>query len=139
MKRTQVIDDESDYFSTDSNQWLKDSEKAALRKREEELRGVRHASRKDRKVMLTLDFAGRQVIEEERGVDMYNASDSLVQKINFSVSDDQSSAQVIPAGSVNENIVNPNINGPPPKVIYLLTVSLTLMYGFVLLDNFCVT
>lgn len=136
VKRTQVIDDESDYFSTDSNQWLKDSEKAALRKREEELRGIRHASRKDRKVMLTLDFAGRQVVEEERGVDMYNASDSLVQKINFSVSDDQSSAQVVPAGSVNENIVNPNINRPPPKVLDLFTVSSTLMCGFVLLTTF---
>lgn len=115
VKRTQVIDDESDYFSTDSNQWLKDGEKAALKKREEELRNVRHASRKDRKVMLTLDFAGRQVIEEERGVDMYNASDSLVQMINFSASDDHSSTPVAPASDINENIVNPNINLPPPK------------------------
>lgn len=127
MKRTQVIDDESDYFSTDSNQWLKDSEKAALKKREDELRGIRHASRKDRKVMLTLDFAGRQMIEEERGVDMYNASDSLVQAINFSVSDEKSSGPVGSASNVNENIVNPNINRPPPKVIFMFSVCFTLM------------
>jgi len=128
VKRTQVIDDESDYFSTDSNQWLKDGEKAALKKREEELRNVRHASRKDRKVMLTLDFAGRQVIEEERGVDMYNASDSLVQMINFSASDDHSSTPVAPASDINENIVNPNINLPPPKVTILFTLCLIYMW-----------
>ena len=58
-KRTQVIDDESDYFST-SSRWLNKKERSALEKRETELREKKHASRLDRKV--TLDFAGRQVL-----------------------------------------------------------------------------
>lgn len=62
MRRTQVLDDEADYFSTDSNQWLSPGEREALRKREEELQQLRHATRRDGKI--TLDFAGRQVLEE---------------------------------------------------------------------------
>lgn len=69
VRRTQVLDDESDYFATDSNQWLSPNERAALRKREEELREIRHASRKDRKI--TLDFAGRTVLEEDGNLKQY--------------------------------------------------------------------
>lgn len=71
VRRTQVLDDESDYFATDSNQWLSPGERDKLRKKEEELRELRHASRKDRKI--TLDFAGRQVIDEGKNLnDYYN-------------------------------------------------------------------
>lgn len=69
VRRTQVLDDESDYFATDSNQWLSPNERATLRKREEELREIKHASRKDRKI--TLDFAGRTVIEEGGNLKKY--------------------------------------------------------------------
>lgn len=69
VRRTQVLDDESDYFATDSNQWLSPNEREKLQKREEELRELRHASRKDRKI--TLDFAGRQVIDEGNNMDKY--------------------------------------------------------------------
>lgn len=69
VKRTQVLDDESDYFATDSNQWLSPCERDALRKREEELRELRHASRKDRKI--TLDFAGRRVLDEGENLSPY--------------------------------------------------------------------
>ncbi|XP_056881571.1 activating signal cointegrator 1 [Takifugu flavidus] len=69
VRRTQVLDDESDYFATDSNQWLSPNEREKLRKKEEELRELRHASRKDRKI--TLDFAGRQVIDEGNNLDEY--------------------------------------------------------------------
>lgn len=69
VKRTQVLDDESDYFATDSNQWLSPCERDALRKREEELRELRHASRKDRKI--TLDFAGRQALDEGENLTPY--------------------------------------------------------------------
>ncbi len=55
-----MIDDESDYFSVD-DRWLSSKERDKLRKREEELRDKRHGSRLDRKI--TLDFAGRRVIE----------------------------------------------------------------------------
>ena len=34
----QVIDDESDYFSVDSNKWLSSEQRAKLRMREEEIR-----------------------------------------------------------------------------------------------------
>lgn len=117
VKRTQVIDDESDYFSIDSNQWLKDDEKAKLRKREEELRGVRHASRKDRKIMYTLDFAGRQVVEQETNIDMYNPDDSVIQATNFGAYDSTSTGHGETSDDFNESIVNPNINLPPPKFI----------------------
>lgn len=69
VKRTQVLDDESDYFATDSNQWLSPSERDKLRKKEEELRELRHASHRDRKI--TLDFAGRQIIEEGDNLSSY--------------------------------------------------------------------
>lgn len=64
-----MLDDESDYFATDSNQWLSPVERQALRKKEAELRELRHASRKDRKI--TLDFAGRQVLEDEENLTQY--------------------------------------------------------------------
>lgn len=60
-KRTTVIDDESDYFRTNSV-WLSDEERAKLKKIEEKMREKKHASRLDQKV--TIDFTGRQVIEE---------------------------------------------------------------------------
>jgi len=63
-KQTQVIDDEADYFATDSNQWLTSQQRAALRSRESELHSKRHASRRDRGRQVTLDFAGRRVVEE---------------------------------------------------------------------------
>uniref|UniRef100_A0A2M4BJ76 Putative activating signal cointegrator 1 n=1 Tax=Anopheles marajoara TaxID=58244 RepID=A0A2M4BJ76_9DIPT len=60
-RRTAVIDDESDYFRTNSV-WLNDAERSKLEQLEEELREQKHASRLSRKI--TIDFAGRQVIEE---------------------------------------------------------------------------
>ncbi|XP_058445486.1 activating signal cointegrator 1 [Malaya genurostris] len=60
-KRTTVIDDESDYFKTNSV-WLSDVERKKLEKLESEMREKKHASRMSRKV--TLDFAGRQIVEE---------------------------------------------------------------------------
>lgn len=61
-RRTHVIDDEADYFSTNSK-WLSTEEKAKLEKKEGELREKRHGSRRNMKV--TLDFAGRKVVEDE--------------------------------------------------------------------------
>lgn len=57
-RRTKVIDDESDYFQTNST-WLTSAERERLRKREEEISAQKHASRLSRKV--TLDFVGREV------------------------------------------------------------------------------
>lgn len=69
VRRTQVLDDESDYFAAESNQWLSPGEREKMIKKEEELRAIRHASRKDRKI--TLDFAGRQVIDEGNDLTEY--------------------------------------------------------------------
>ncbi|XP_064194007.1 activating signal cointegrator 1 isoform X1 [Anguilla rostrata] len=81
VQRTQVLDDESDYFSTDSNQWLSPGEREALCRREMELLELRHASRKARKI--TLDFAGRQVLEEGESLNQYYSRfDEAVQAIN---------------------------------------------------------
>jgi len=65
--RTRVIDDESDYFKSDANKWLNPKQKEVLRAREQELRDKRHGSRREIKV--TLDFAGRQFIEEANNFD----------------------------------------------------------------------
>lgn len=111
VRRTQVIDDESDYFSTD-NRWLSKTEKAKLKKREEELRAQRHASRKDRKI--TLDFAGRQVIEESNtaGMNMYDVNDDVIQEIHYGA---KSKAPPTQPGN-HTDLVNPSINVPGPKV-----------------------
>lgn len=60
-RRTTVIDDESDYFKSNSV-WLSEDERKKLTSLEEQLRGQKHASRLKRNV--TLDFAGRQLVEE---------------------------------------------------------------------------
>lgn len=60
-KRTTVIDDESDYFRTNSV-WLSEEERTKLKKIEEKMKEKKYASRCDRKI--TIDFGGRQIIEE---------------------------------------------------------------------------
>lgn len=60
-KRTQVIDDESDYFTVHS-QWLSRDEKHALKEREDKLKSQMH-SRSGK--TFTLDFADRKVTEED--------------------------------------------------------------------------
>ncbi|KAL3211043.1 hypothetical protein MRX96_036666 [Rhipicephalus microplus] len=57
-RRTKVIDDNSDYYSSD-NKWLTLEQREMIRKKEEELYAEQYASRRQQKV--TLDFAGRQV------------------------------------------------------------------------------
>ena len=137
-----MIDDESDYFSVDSNKWLSKADREALRKREEELRAQRHASRKDRKV--TLDFAGRRVLEEENdaGVNMYDVNDEVIQRVHFGARPKttiSNSAKVSADGS--DYLVNPNIITQAPQVsivfiglLYLsFTGSIPIMFGNILL------
>jgi len=62
-KRTQIIDDESDYFNVDTNKWLTPQQREALKKKKEELHEERHKSRLDRRI--TFDFAGRKVVEDD--------------------------------------------------------------------------
>lgn len=57
-KRTKVIDDEADYFTSD-NRWMTKKQRETLAKRDSELREKRFASRRHQK--FTIDFAGRKV------------------------------------------------------------------------------
>ncbi|XP_073320548.1 activating signal cointegrator 1 [Pagrus major] len=113
VRRTQVLDDESDYFATESNQWLSPCERDKLRKKEEELRELRHASRKDRKI--TLDFAGRQVIDEGTHLnEYYNKLDETLKSMsNDSKSPKYSERQGGKQSS--RDLVNPNIMQSAPE------------------------
>lgn len=113
VKRTQVLDDESDYFAADSNQWLSPGEREKLRRKEEELREIRHASRKDRKI--TLDFAGRQVIEEGDNLkDYYNKLDATLKAMNSDPSSPMFSRVQNDRQSLRD-LVNPNIVQSAPE------------------------
>ncbi|KAM9183200.1 activating signal cointegrator 1 [Dugong dugon] len=114
VRRTQVIDDESDYFASDSNQWLSKIERETLQKRQEELRELRHASRLSKKI--TIDFAGRKILEEENPLAEYHSRlDETIQAIANGTFNQpltklgRSSAE--PLGI----LVNPNMDQPPPQ------------------------
>ncbi|XP_066557826.1 activating signal cointegrator 1 [Amia ocellicauda] len=114
VRRTQVIDDESDYFSTDSNQWLSKAEREALRRREEQLRDLRYASRISRKI--TLDFTGRKVLEEgaENMNQYYVKFDETIQALNTG-SLTKSPRQTDPSSRQHlRELVNPNIDQAAP-------------------------
>uniref|UniRef100_A0A8D0B447 Activating signal cointegrator 1 n=1 Tax=Salvator merianae TaxID=96440 RepID=A0A8D0B447_SALMN len=112
VRRTQVIDDEADYFATDSNQWLSKQEREALEKREKELRELRHASRLARKV--TIDFAGRQVLEAPDSLAEYHSKlDETVQAIHsgaFAKPERRPEEKYEESGG----LVNPNLLQPAP-------------------------
>lgn len=76
-KRTKVYDDESDYFSTNSK-WLSETDREKLQKREEELRQKRFERGPQK---LTLDFAGRKVIEAEEQANVYDPEDPIIKEI----------------------------------------------------------
>ncbi|NXG61398.1 TRIP4 protein, partial [Hemiprocne comata] len=113
VRRTQVIDDESDYFATDSNQWLSKQEREALQKREQELRELRHASRLAKKI--TIDFAGRQILEEDTSMAEYHS------KLDETIEAVSCGTLVQPAGSPEAKttqssgvLVNPRLLQPAP-------------------------
>ena len=69
IRRTKVIDDECDYFASDTNKWLSKKERDTLKKKEQEQREKRHGSPRQMKV--TFDFAGRRVIDEREAEKLY--------------------------------------------------------------------
>ena len=73
-RRTKVIDDESDYFATDSK-WLSKKERKILKDKQDKLQQLKHGSRRDKKI--TLDFAGRKVIEE-KATDEINGKENRI-------------------------------------------------------------
>ncbi|XP_032417404.1 activating signal cointegrator 1 isoform X2 [Xiphophorus hellerii] len=115
VRRTQVLDDESDYFAAESNQWLSPNEREKMRKMEEDLRELRHASRKDRKI--TLDFAGRRVIDE--GNDMneyYSKLDETLKNMNSGSTPGTPGYPERRSGNLNlRELVNPNIMQSAPE------------------------
>ncbi|XP_029430276.1 activating signal cointegrator 1 isoform X3 [Rhinatrema bivittatum] len=115
VRRTQVIDDESDYFATDSNQWLSRPEREALRKRERELLDLRHASRLSRKI--TIDFAGRQILEQQDSLSEYHSRlDETVQDIKSGTMGNMSRDAKLIAEKQLRDLVNPNLLLPAPVV-----------------------
>ncbi|XP_074405794.1 activating signal cointegrator 1 isoform X2 [Zonotrichia albicollis] len=113
VRRTQVIDDESDYFATDSNQWLSKQEREALQKREQELRELRHASRLARKI--TIDFAGRQILEEDSNMAEYHSKlDETIAAMSCGALSEPArspGAEMTPNSGV---LVNPRLLQPAP-------------------------
>ncbi|XP_051174753.1 activating signal cointegrator 1 [Leptopilina boulardi] len=73
-QRTKVIDDESDYYQSNSV-WLSKTEKERLKKREDEIQAQKHKSRLDRKV--TLDFAGREIVDEDTHIEETEIDDFM--------------------------------------------------------------
>ncbi|XP_060924312.1 activating signal cointegrator 1 [Limanda limanda] len=113
VRRTQVLDDESDYFATESNQWLSPGERDKLRRKEEELREMRHASRKDRKI--TLDFAGRQVVDEGNNLnEYYSKLDETLKAMSNDSKSQMSSGRQGGIQNLRE-LVNPNIMQAAPE------------------------
>uniref|UniRef100_A0A914VW20 Activating signal cointegrator 1 n=1 Tax=Plectus sambesii TaxID=2011161 RepID=A0A914VW20_9BILA len=64
-RRTKVIDDQSDYYSAESNPYLTPEQRNALNKRRKELLSKKFGSRAEQSVVISLDFLGRKVIQEE--------------------------------------------------------------------------
>ncbi|XP_056428631.1 activating signal cointegrator 1 [Hyla sarda] len=111
VRRTHVIDDESDYFSTDSNQWLSQAEREALRQKEQELQELRHASKLSRKV--TIDFAGRKVIDEGGDMAEYNKRfDEAVHAANSGTI--AKPARISGKNTQDSILLNPSLMFPPP-------------------------
>ncbi|XP_030043955.1 activating signal cointegrator 1 isoform X2 [Microcaecilia unicolor] len=113
VRRTQVIDDESDYFATDSNQWLSKPEREALRKKEKELQDLKHASRLSRKI--TIDFAGRQILEEQNSLSDYHSMlDETIQSIKSGTMGSVLRDKKLVAEKQLRDMVNPDILQPAP-------------------------
>lgn len=95
-RRTRVIDDESDYFSTGS-QWSCLAERQKREEREQLAREQRHKSRLNRK--FTFDFAGRRMIDEEES------------SANLYCEQDTDSCN---ANTIMDLVVNPNLKAERP-------------------------
>ncbi|ESO92590.1 hypothetical protein LOTGIDRAFT_162501 [Lottia gigantea] len=116
VKRTQVLDDECDYFATESNKWISEEDRKKLKEREEELRSERHGSRRDRKI--TFDFAGRKVIDAEKDTskNMYDVNDDVIQQVHYG-KNTQSKDNVLLKPSDFNPLVNPTIQQHAPKYV----------------------
>lgn len=112
-KRTIVIDDECDYFKSNSV-WLSDGERKKLKELEEKMEAKRHSSRMSRKV--TIDFSGREVIEEPQLSSDFQ--DEILREIAESCSINANINQKITWKNegVNMDEVHPLLEYPAPIV-----------------------
>lgn len=109
--RTKVIDDESDYFNVNS-QWISEKERVMLKEKEKKYMEEKHSRNKK----ITLDFAGRMIIEEEAPVvgDLikylrcYNDSKLIAEHEDFTVP--------LTSNLTEDRLSNPMILVPPPTV-----------------------
>lgn len=117
-QRTKVIDDQADYFATDSNRWLTKRERELLTKKAKELHEEKCKSRRDRKV--TLDIAGRRVIDEDEysSAAQKSMADTMLQNLN-SHSQQMSTRSYAP-GELNRDLVNPALEN---QAIFMISVS----------------
>ena len=110
-KRTHVIDDESDYFATDSDKWLSKDQRKQLKEREKEIWEQKHGSRLNKKY--TFDFAGKTIVED--GYDSAKYDPSKDEKLKSILESHKVSTQHARGkmGDFNDNLVaNPGVLRP---------------------------
>lgn len=114
-QRTQVIDDEADYYATGSAAWLSKDERVAVEKREEEKRAKRFASRREMKI--TFDFAGRQIVDDEESAALQMYTDPSSPAAPPQVS--EATLELIHSmmDKQDRHLVNPSIRIPPPTFV----------------------
>ncbi|KAK9302240.1 hypothetical protein QLX08_005685 [Tetragonisca angustula] len=86
---TKVIDDECDYYQSNST-WLTDKQREKSKKLEEEIHERKHMSRLNRKICATIDFTGREVIEEDATENFEKFSEEYLQDMSESFSEIES-------------------------------------------------
>lgn len=115
-KRTEIIDDESDYFKTNSV-WLSETEKKKLAMLEEQMREKKHAGRMQRKV--TIDFAGRQIVDEPQLTKEFE--DDILREIAKSAGEPKSFDKYLYERAGNDfelpDSIHPGHEGPIPVYI----------------------
>lgn len=107
-RRTLVIDDNADYYSSD-NKWLTLEQREMIRKKEQELRAEQHASRRQQKV--TLDFAGRQVVKEDP---QHASIQSLLQSLVAPMAETNINDRVCREVE-STHFMDPALDMPPPE------------------------
>lgn len=119
-KRTTVIDDESDYFRTNSV-WLTDVERTKLQKLEEKMNEKKYASRREQKV--TIDFGGRAVVDEPSLTTEFE--DEIIKEIAKAVAT-KNNGQLLEASFANNfDDCDPNLEFPMP-IVSIRTMSFFL-------------
>nr|XP_040580696.1 LOW QUALITY PROTEIN: activating signal cointegrator 1-like [Lepeophtheirus salmonis] len=113
-KRTQVIDDENDYFSTDSNQWLNKNQRETLQQREKVIHDSKYGSRLKKK--MTIDLAGRKVVDVNEFLTMTHprmrlSSPFMKRLLKNPIKKNQAQ------NNHPSDILNPTIDRPRPQYI----------------------